>query len=560
MGLQTISSGAFSFQRTADNRTRTAIAGTMNISVDNNNDISGDFRVHDAETPGGLPTPPAGTLSYMLTEKAIFTEEFVATANNQAQFVANTTLYAPFETEDNVRVYINDQEIRPFYAAFTIDYAASLITITDSKFTDLIIQDETTVRLEWIDSSFNNGIKEKDGWHFCDGRTLLKSNYSALYNSIGDLWNSMITPKEMLASGFNHTLYHPFNDVRKYEGNGLFLTYDVDFDVAVPDNIIVYRRTPAEVQADTWENAELLVEGTHYTKASDGKSITFERNHMLESRWEIFILGKKETDEFQIPDLRGYYLRAIGADTNRNPDTSDRFGIDSLQGDSVKKHSHFMITESAGKHQHEYVPWFWYGGFDPEFSGGDPVIADLTNNYANNPTTQPDYDYNVSNTDMVQAELDMNKGKMPGTGNVQEQWNDLKAVRRGTYYHVWGHYSWNIDRQNPNFASQADSFYALGTATTAPDFQFTWANGSYPGASYIAQQVYPSMYNDIEPQYFLLGAGPSAPIDNEQKYHYHEIYFGDPDASGPATTEDLNFDSQDEVDMFHIKLPIFIKY
>ena len=141
MGLQTISSGAFSFQRTADNRTRTAIAGTMNISVDNNNDISGDFRVHDAETPGGLPTPPAGTLSYMLTEKAIFTEEFVATANNQAHFAANTTLYAPFETEDNVRVYINDQEIRPFYAAFTIDYAASSITITDSKFTDLITQD-----------------------------------------------------------------------------------------------------------------------------------------------------------------------------------------------------------------------------------------------------------------------------------------------------------------------------------------------------------------------------------------------------------------------------------
>ena len=47
----------------------------------------------------------------MLTEKIIFSEEFVASANNQAHFEANTTLYAPFEPEDNVRVYIDNQEI-----------------------------------------------------------------------------------------------------------------------------------------------------------------------------------------------------------------------------------------------------------------------------------------------------------------------------------------------------------------------------------------------------------------------------------------------------------------
>ena len=550
MSLQTISSGAFSFQRTADNRTRTAIAGTMNISVDNNNNISGDFRVHDSETPGGLPTPPAGTLSYMLTEKIIFSEEFVASANNQAHFEANTTLYAPFEPEDNVRVYIDNQEIRPFYAAFDIYYSNSSIQITDTKFTDPIVEDETVIRLEWLDNSFNNGITEKDGWHFCDGRTLKKSEYSALYNSIGDLWNNMISVKKMLSPGFNHTLYHPFNDARKYEGNGLFLTYDVEFDVTVSDNIIVYRRSPAEVQADTWENAELLVEGTHYTKATDGTSITFERNYILESRWEIFILGKKVTDEFQIPDLRGYYLRSIGADTNEDSNGDQVFGINSLQGDSIEKHSHFMITESAGSHQHDYVPWFWYGGFDPEYNqGNDPII-----NYSSQNTLQPDYQWwDSSNNDMDYSDMGIWKGKMPGTGNVQESWNDLKAVRLGIYNHSRGHYGWNIVDQNPNFSSNPDSFYNLNTATVAPDFYWHTHTDQ-------ASQMTLSMANDIEPKYFVLGAGPTQPIPNSQKYHFHELFLGDPDASGPATAADSSFDSHDEVDMFHIKLPIFIKY
>ena len=58
MPLQGISSGVFKFSTTAQNRQRTSIPGTMAISVDNNNTITGDFRVHDGITPGGISNPP----------------------------------------------------------------------------------------------------------------------------------------------------------------------------------------------------------------------------------------------------------------------------------------------------------------------------------------------------------------------------------------------------------------------------------------------------------------------------------------------------------------------
>lgn len=555
MGLQTISSGAFSFQKTEDNRKRIAIAGTMNISVDKNNEISGDFRVHDSETPGGLPTPPAGTLTYMFTEKIIFSQEITASANNQSVFTANTELLNNgFTPEDNIRVYLDDEEIRENLSAFTVNHSANTITITSTNFTDEIVKDESVIRLEWMDTSFNQGISEKDGWHFCDGRTLKKEDYSALYNAIGDLWNNMIKPEETLLPGFIPNVYHPFNQTKQYEGDDFIDTFDIDFDPNVSDSVVVYRRTSSDRQADTWANAELLVENVHYQRNSSGDSISFISPHKLASRWEIMIHSKKITDEFQIPDLRGYFLRGIGADTNEDSNGNQKFGIASKQGDSVKKHSHFMVLDSAGGHRHDYVPWFWYAGYDPEYNiygGSDPILG------SGGPAIVPswaDWSDN-SNADMIHSSLGVYRGKMSGSGNVQEAWNDLKAVRRGVYS-AWSgmshHYPWSEPDQNPTFTAEYSNFYNIGTSTTAPDYHMSFAERS-------TSMIDLPMANNVEPSYFILGAGPSSPIGNSEKYHHHEIWLGDPDASGNATSSS-GFNNHDEVDVTHVKLPIFIKY
>ena len=68
MPLQGISSGVFKFSTTTQNRARTSIPGTMAISVDDNNTITGDFRVHDGLTPGGISNPPPGTVSHIITK------------------------------------------------------------------------------------------------------------------------------------------------------------------------------------------------------------------------------------------------------------------------------------------------------------------------------------------------------------------------------------------------------------------------------------------------------------------------------------------------------------
>ena len=68
MPLQGISSGVFKFSTTTQNRQRTSIPGTMAISVDDNNTITGDFRVHDGLTPGGISNPPPGTVSHIITK------------------------------------------------------------------------------------------------------------------------------------------------------------------------------------------------------------------------------------------------------------------------------------------------------------------------------------------------------------------------------------------------------------------------------------------------------------------------------------------------------------
>jgi len=79
-GIQKISSGIIQKGLSVDNRTRVKAAGEIFISLKETdkidtstgspiNIVTGDIRVHDGETPGGISTPPPGTVAHILTEK-----------------------------------------------------------------------------------------------------------------------------------------------------------------------------------------------------------------------------------------------------------------------------------------------------------------------------------------------------------------------------------------------------------------------------------------------------------------------------------------------------------
>ncbi len=653
MPLQTISSGAFKFATIKDNQKQIAIAGTMNISVDEENEISGDFRIHDAITPGGLPTPPAGTLTYMLTEKICYSQTFVANTDGENSFSANTTLYGPFVPDDNVRVFLtanstdpNDEfEIDPLKEAYTIHYGTSHVTIDTAEFTDQIkayvannvtgdtITHATKIRLQWLDDRVNGGIREKDGWHFCDGRTLKKDEYAALYQSIGQSWNNMLDIEELRKDGADLSISHPFNEIKIIEGNSLFTNFDVNYDENEPDNLIAYRRSPAEVQADTWETSERLVEGIHYTK-SGGNLFTTTVGNVLDTRWEILILTKKPSDVFQIPDLRGYYLRSVGSWGNRDTTLSgnpQKYGIRTHQEDTIKKHSHFLSFDSAGEHSHSYTPWL----YDPDTSSPPSYNAGLSMPNAGN-SKNADYNklkavrrgvgkqwyysgdlnrnrlgtvYDKSNINTTISSANAGAGSQnvwaigDGTNRTYSGWFTATGASSSSHHahpqntteqNRWANWS------NPYFTrNETKDFYAL----LGPNNSATDSNSGYTGTDVARNYnyaenilrptsayedgapIYASEYyiksqhfnqhhpimskNKIEPRYFLLGGGPSDSMKPEDKWYYHEISTQEPDASFNYTTDQGSTGNaphtplrknHDEVDMPHIKLPIFIKY
>jgi microcystin-dependent protein len=68
-GIQKIQSGVLSITPSSQNRNKVSIAGTIFMSIDNSGNLSGDLRVHNGIIPGGISTPPPGTVSHILTMK-----------------------------------------------------------------------------------------------------------------------------------------------------------------------------------------------------------------------------------------------------------------------------------------------------------------------------------------------------------------------------------------------------------------------------------------------------------------------------------------------------------
>ena len=78
------------------------------------------------------------------------------------------------------------------------------------------------------------------------------------------------------------------------------------------------------------------------------------------------------SSQFQIPDLRGYFIRCYKA--------GQPFGVASRQEDAIKKHSHYNILTQSGNHTHNYTEW----KINPASSFVDPT-ADAPLGVLNNP-------------------------------------------------------------------------------------------------------------------------------------------------------------------------------
>ncbi len=70
---------------------------------------------------------------------------------------------------------------------------------------------------------------------------------------------------------------------------------------------------------------------------------------------------------FNLPDLRGMFLRGVSGDTNNDPDKGERTksnnggntgnNVGTLQGDEFKKHNHNASCSEDGEHTHKFTAW-----------------------------------------------------------------------------------------------------------------------------------------------------------------------------------------------------------
>ena len=72
--------------------------------------------------------------------------------------------------------------------------------------------------------------------------------------------------------------------------------------------------------------------------------------------------GKPGTKKFNLPDLRGRFIRGVDDGSGLDPDADDREqankggnskGVGSVQDDAVQEHTHYQLAHS---HQYRYVP------------------------------------------------------------------------------------------------------------------------------------------------------------------------------------------------------------
>lgn len=465
MALQSIKSGAFKFSKTLENLDKVSTAGSIIISVDDNTDLTGDIRVHDGITPGGISAPPPGTVSYIVTERKLIEEEFIANVHsdfittapggigNAISFTANypasgnlengpyrffgiqietarkdlpldatdalsdkfflfPTLRGTGETKFDITHLLRDAS-----TGFQYPYTSELTTSSASnpnrkiERTGLVIPDDTEafrfmysfdadantitisaddfifplktgdkIKLQYVDG--DTGFQDPDGWFYCDGRRVKKQFYSALFREIGDIWNISPSDRDIFDPGFyTNRATFPFQDIREYFSQG----FEKRFDVNYSNGRVRVFKAPSGLPNDI---VEVPTSDYSLGTAGDGQTyIRFPDDKIPQSGERILVVGTPDSDEFQIPDFRGFYLRAWNSKTYIDTKGVTHYtppGIQSKKHYAVQKHSHFIGLATSGKHKHKYIPW--------EFGGNSPFAKAVWGDW---PTNMPTSDTGI---------------------------------------------------------------------------------------------------------------------------------------------------------------------
>lgn len=151
-----------------------------------------------------------------------------------------------------------------------------------------------------------------------------------------------------------------------------------------------------------------------------------------------------QSNQFQIPDLRGYFIRCYNGATS--------FGASSRQEDTIKKHSHYVVLNQDGNHHHDYINWY----VNPVFNGVNP---NTNSGVLNNPSVPGD------GTRAVYGVAKMTNNNM-----------DSKIVGNEDISFTYGQSGWN----NSSYDTTPDDYVVLGEGFTRP--MGTYQNGTWTQA------------------------------------------------------------------------------
>lgn len=108
---------------------------------------------------------------------------------------------------------------------------------------------------------------------------------------------------------------------------------------------ILTMKDPSDPRGFKTPDGWLFCDGTILKKDEYGALYTY-----IQDVWNVD--PNLSSDEFQIPDFRGYFLRCY-----KNEFISGPFGAGTRKEDTVKKHGHYTIVNPAGGHVHQYWKW-----------------------------------------------------------------------------------------------------------------------------------------------------------------------------------------------------------
>lgn len=446
--VQKVSSGIFSITPSSQNRPKVSIAGTVFLSSDHEGKMSGDIRVHNGSTPGGISIPPPGTVSHIITKKgnnqldhlagAInknYLETFFLSSNfpkvekdgsvhtyNEWKWVADSAtvnslypgfkgLYYDFSSERQADLdpawgtlaQTGSPEVKDL--AFAISKSVSCnyeLEFTARTFVPLPTLPPVTYDYFGAVLAYIVDINGK-----VHTLTAIRAPFHGFLNNYNPLeiyYNYGQADEKRIINIPFPTLSVTSHDPSSYVNEGyMFRIKRIKNLIEVQINangglaldpallLSIDLQDPAFPELQVFDNEEsgrygiccshrdylfdnwAFIDNTRDFEVPDGWLFAdgsvlnkSEYGALYESLGDVWNKPTRniKSNEFQIPDFRGYFLRCY-----KNSLISGDFGEGSKKEDTVKKHGHYVMTDLGGGHDHQY--WKWE--FDSSL--GDPKTA-----------------------------------------------------------------------------------------------------------------------------------------------------------------------------------------